>query len=88
MAWLLTHYSMATKLGELLNRMSINKAELGRKTGITRQRISELSTRENALLRFDEAQQIAKALGMDMNQLSAALSEDKKPTSGDEGSSG
>ncbi len=79
---------MANKLGELLNRMSINKAELGRKTGITRQRLSELSTRENALLRFDEAQQIAKALGMDMNQLAAALSEGKDPASGDKGSAG
>ena len=60
---------MATKLGELLDRMSVNKSELGRKTGITRQRISELSVRENALIRLDEACLIAKALNLDMNYL-------------------
>ncbi len=64
---------MITAFGEFLQKRSVNKAELGRKAGLTRLRISQLSTREGALLRFDEAYAIAKAMGMDLNELAKEL---------------
>lgn len=66
---------MATKFGLFLEKRAINKSKLGEKTGITRQRLSELSVRENAKIRLDEACAIAKALSLDVNELCKELGE-------------
>jgi len=51
-----------TKLGEYLNKNSVNKSEIARKTGINRPRISELSTKPSAKLRAEELYRIALAI--------------------------
>ncbi len=72
---------MATRFGELLERRSINKSKFGEKTGITRQRLSELSVRDNAKLRLDEGYAIAKALGITVDELCRELGMDASPES-------
>lgn len=54
-----------TKLGEYLARRSVNKAELGRKTGLTRQRISELCLSDKAQLKATEFYLIGLAIEAD-----------------------
>ncbi len=68
---------MATRFGQFLDKKVVNKSKLAEKTGITRQRLSELSVRENAKIRFDEAVAIARAFEMDLNDLSKELIEEK-----------
>lgn len=65
--------SMATKFGEYLERRMINKAELGRKAGLSRQRVSELSTRTDVRMRLEEGYAIAKALGITVDELCREL---------------
>lgn len=67
---------MATKFGEYLERKMINKAELGRKAGLTRQRVSELSTRTDVRMRLEEGYTIAKALGITVDELCRELGMD------------
>ncbi len=64
---------MITRFGELLEKRSINKSKFGEKTGITRQRLSELSVRDNAKIRLDEGYAIAKALGITVDELCREL---------------
>jgi|GEM_PF-2201796 len=73
---------MPTKFGAFLEKRAVNKSKLGEKTGITRQRLSELSVRESAKIRLDEACAIAKALGLDLNDLCKELGEDVNQTPG------
>jgi DNA-binding Xre family transcriptional regulator len=54
---------MQTRLGEFFQKHSINKAEVSRKTSISKQRLSELSNNESAKLRADELYLIALATG-------------------------
>ena len=51
-----------TKLGEYLTRKSVNKAEVSRKTGISKSRLSELSTNLKTKLRAKELYLIALAI--------------------------
>lgn len=51
-----------TKLGEYLDKKSVNKAEISRKTGITRVRLTELSTTSTTKLRGEELYLIALAI--------------------------
>ena len=51
-----------TKLGEYLNNKSINKASVSRKTGINKNRLSELSNNPTAQLRADELYLITLAI--------------------------
>ena len=67
---------MATKFGLFLEKRAISKARLADKSGLTRQRISELSIRENSKIRLDEACAIAKVLELDLNTLCKELGED------------
>ncbi len=67
---------MPTKFGEFLEKRAINKAKLAENTGLTRQRLSELSIRENSKIRLDEACAIARALGIDMNEMCRELAGD------------
>jgi DNA-binding Xre family transcriptional regulator len=64
---------MPTRFGEFLEKRAISKAKLAEKTGLTRQRLSELSIRENSKIRLDEACAVAKALNLDMNDLCREL---------------
>ena len=50
-----------TKLGLYLAKKSINKAEVSRKTGISKSRLSQLSSNDSAKLRAEELYQIALA---------------------------
>ena len=53
-----------TKIGDYLIKKSANKAEIARKTGISKSRLSELSN-ENTNLKASELYLIALALDVD-----------------------
>jgi DNA-binding Xre family transcriptional regulator len=53
-----------TKLGEYLIKRSANKATIARKTGLTKQRMSEITLNSGANLRGNEIYLIALALGV------------------------
>jgi putative transcriptional regulator len=67
--------TLPTKFGLFLEKRVISKSKLAERSGLTRQRISELSIRENSKIRLDEACAIAKALAIDMNELCRELGE-------------
>lgn len=54
-----------TKLGNFLDKKSVNKSEISRRTGLRKSRLSELSTNEKAKLRADEIYLIAIAIDVD-----------------------
>lgn len=51
-----------TLLGEYLLGKSVNKADISRKTGISKSRLSELSRKESAKLKAEEMYLIALAI--------------------------
>jgi len=51
-----------TKLGEYLDRRSVNKSNVSRKTGLSKARLSELSINDTTKLRADELYLIALAI--------------------------
>lgn len=58
-----------TKLGEYLSNKSVNKATVARKTGLSKQRMGELTLNSDAKLRAQEVQLIALAIGLDPSEL-------------------
>ena len=58
-----------TSLGKYLTTKSINKAEVSRKTGIRKSRLSQLTTNENTNLKPEELFLIAQAIGADPNEI-------------------
>lgn len=54
-----------TRLGEYLDKKSVNKAEIARRTGLNKTRITELTTLERAKLRADELYLIALSIDVD-----------------------
>jgi predicted XRE-type DNA-binding protein len=56
-----------TKIGEFLNKNSVNKAEISRRTGISTNRLSDLSLKETARLTVDELYLIALAIDIEPN---------------------
>ena len=54
-----------TGLGEYLTKKSISKAEVSRKTGISKPRLSELTLNESTHLRAKELYLIALAIDVD-----------------------
>ncbi len=54
-----------TKIGEYLVKKSASKAEIARKTGISKSRLSELSNNPNTNLKATELYLIALALDVD-----------------------
>lgn len=58
-----------TFLGKYLTDKSINKAEVSRKTGIRKSRLSQLSTKDNTNLKAEELYLIAKAIDADTNEI-------------------
>lgn len=51
-----------TKLGEYLNKKAVNKAQIARRTGLSKQRLSELSANTSSKLRADELYLIALSI--------------------------
>lgn len=58
-----------TKLGEYLTSKSVNKAIVARKTGLSKQRMGELTLNTNAKLRAEEVFRIALAIGVRPSEL-------------------
>ncbi len=54
-----------TEIGKFLNRKSVNKAEISRKTGIGTSRLSDLSLKNSARLTAEELYLIALAIDVD-----------------------
>ena len=67
---------MLTKLGEILAKKSVNKAEVSRKTGISRSRLSELSTNPRTKLRAKELFLIALAIDINPCDILEEIFED------------
>ena len=51
-----------TKLGEYLDRKSVNKSNVARKTGLSKARLSELTLNQTTKLRAEELYLIALAI--------------------------
>ncbi|TAJ05809.1 XRE family transcriptional regulator [Marinilabiliaceae bacterium JC017] len=58
-----------TKLGKFLNKKSINKASVSRRTGISTSRLSELSLNTKAKLRADELYLISMAIEVNPSEM-------------------
>ena len=58
-----------TSLGKYLERKSINKAKVARRTGISKSRLSQLSSNETTKLRADELYLIALAIDNDPGEM-------------------
>ncbi len=54
-----------TKLGEFLNKKSVNKAEISRRTGIKTSRLSDLCLNTKARLMAEEVYLIALAMDIE-----------------------
>ncbi|WP_346239609.1 helix-turn-helix domain-containing protein [Niabella insulamsoli] len=62
-----------TKLGLYLAQKSVNKAEVARKTGLTKARMNELTLNERSHLRAEELCLIAQAIDIQPCELLEAL---------------
>ena len=58
-----------TKLGEYLSKKSVNKAIVARKTGLSKQRMGEITLNDEAKLRASELYLISLAIGVNPNEL-------------------
>jgi DNA-binding Xre family transcriptional regulator len=67
-----------TKLGLYLAKRSINKSDLARKIGTTKQRIDKLTNNPNSKLLAREAYLIAMALQLDPTEFIKDVCEDLK----------
>jgi len=62
-----------TRLGEIIARNSINKADLARRIGVKRQRVSDLCLSDISILKAQELYDISKALNYDLKELADYL---------------
>jgi|TARA_B100000929_G_C15390135_1_gene380900 DNA-binding Xre family transcriptional regulator len=67
-----------TDLGLYLAKKSINKAEVARRTGISKSRLSQLSGNNSTQLRADELYLIALAIDVDPGEMFMELHQDLK----------
>ena len=67
-----------TKLGLYLTQRSVNKSDLARKIGATKQRIDKLSNNDKSKLLLSEAYLIALALQVDFNDFIEEMCGDLK----------
>lgn len=58
-----------TPLGEILNKRSVNKAEVGRKAGLSKARMNELTLKNTTRLTAEELYLIGLAIHMDPRDL-------------------
>ncbi|MBT1688869.1 helix-turn-helix domain-containing protein [Dawidia soli] len=54
-----------TKLGEFLEKKAVVKAEIARRTGITKNRMTDITVDPNVALRADEVWLIARAIDVE-----------------------
>ena len=62
-----------TKFGHFLNEKSLSRTLIAQKSGLTKQRISELAIKESSKMRADELYMIALAISMEPGDLLEAL---------------
>jgi len=62
-----------TALGKFLDRKSISKASIARKTGISRSRLTQLTLHESTKLKASELYLIALAIDVSPNEIAEAL---------------
>jgi len=67
-----------TNLGLYLARKTVNKAEVARRTGISKSRMTQLTLNETAKLRADELYLIALAIDMDPGEMLKEIYKDLK----------
>jgi len=67
-----------TKLGIYLTKRSVSKAEIGRRTGLGRQRIGELCNNESTRLSVEELYKIALAINVDPGEVLKEVCKDIK----------
>ncbi len=67
-----------TELGSFLSGKSASKAEISKKTGISRARLSELTLNPSTHLKAKELYLIALAMGIDPCELQQVLFKDVK----------
>jgi len=67
-----------TKLGVYLVQRSVNKAEIGRRTGLGRQRIGELCNNTSTRLSVQELYKIALAINIDPGEIFKEICKDIK----------
>ena len=67
-----------TNLGLYLTKKSINKAEVARRTGISKSRLSQLSGNDSTKLRADELYLIALAIDVEPGDLLREVCKDLK----------
>ncbi len=65
-----------TKLGLYLTKRSVNKSDLARKIGVTKQRIDKLSNNDKSKLLLSEAYLIALALQVDVTDFVKEMCDD------------
>jgi len=58
-----------TDLGLYLAKRTVNKAEVARRTGISKSRLTQLTSNESAKLRADELYLIALAINVDPGEM-------------------
>lgn len=58
-----------TALGFYLAKRTVNKAEVSRRTGISKSRLTQLSVNDSAKLRADELYLIALAINVDPGEM-------------------
>ena len=67
-----------TELGLYLAKKSVNKAAISRRTGISKSRLTQLTSKENTKLRADELYLIALAIDMDPGEMLNEIYKDLK----------
>ncbi|MCG8385552.1 MAG: helix-turn-helix transcriptional regulator [Cytophagales bacterium] len=67
-----------TLVGEYFNKKSVSKAEIARKTGISKARLSELSNNPNTHIRATELYLIALAIDADPTEFLNFVCKDLK----------
>ncbi|SHF10149.1 helix-turn-helix domain-containing protein [Pedobacter caeni] len=67
-----------TKLGYYLGKRSVNKAQVARRTGLTRARMNELTLTETAKLRAEELYLIALAINVNPGEMLMDMYQDLK----------
>ena len=58
-----------TDLGMYLAKRTVNKAEVSRRTGISKSRLTQLTSNSSAKLRADELYMIALAINVDPGEM-------------------
>lgn len=67
-----------TELGLYLAKKSVNKAAISRRTGISKSRLTQLTSNESTKLRADELYLIALAIDMDPGEMLNEIYKDLK----------